>query len=78
MRPSERTADLVTDAFRALARRHMPMIRAQARRMVGDPHLADDLTQSVLLALLHKADRLPVDAPLAPHSDHREQGELGF
>lgn len=51
-------------AFAALVQRHGPMVRAVCRRIVRDPHTADDAFQAVFLVLARKggsvrqADRL--------------------
>ncbi len=43
------------DAFRQLVQRHGPLIYGAALRRVRDPHLADDIMQAVLIAMLLKA-----------------------
>jgi len=42
-------------AFAELARRHVDFIYSAALRMVCDPHLAEDVTQCVFLALAKNA-----------------------
>jgi RNA polymerase sigma factor (sigma-70 family) len=42
-------------AFEALVRRHGPMVLGVCRRIVRDPHLADDAFQAVWLVLARKA-----------------------
>src|SRR3954469_19196279 len=42
-------------AFRALVERHLPVVYSAARRMVGDPHLAEEVAQMVFTTLAQKA-----------------------
>src|SRR3954462_10837713 len=42
-------------AFRALDERHLPVVYSAARRMVGDPHLAEEVAQTVFTTLAQKA-----------------------
>ncbi|HSV13162.1 MAG TPA: sigma-70 family RNA polymerase sigma factor, partial [Tepidisphaeraceae bacterium] len=51
-------------ALGEIARRHAAMVYAIARRLVGDPHLADDVTQAVFILLLQKAGNLRNEAHL--------------
>src|SRR5688500_237791 len=45
-------------AFEQLVRKYINFVYATARRHVGDPHLADDVTQAVFVILTAKARRL--------------------
>jgi len=46
-------------AFQELVRRHARLVYGSARQRVGDAHAAEDITQSVFLALAIKAHTLP-------------------
>jgi uncharacterized protein (TIGR03435 family) len=46
------------EAFRGLVDRHLPMVYATARRMVGDAQLAEDLAQAAFMILAQKAASL--------------------
>src|SRR5262249_50666533 len=45
-------------AFAALVGRHGPMVRSACRRVLNDPHAADDAFQATFLTLARKAGRL--------------------
>ncbi len=52
-------------AFAALVDRHGSMVLGVCRRVVRDPHLADDAFQAVFLVLARKAGRIEVGPSLA-------------
>jgi RNA polymerase sigma-70 factor (ECF subfamily) len=54
-----------SSAFTDLVRRHLALVHSSASRRVGDPHLAEDITQAVFLILSHKAPSIPRDQPLS-------------
>lgn len=45
-------------AFQSLVQRHLDLVYATALRQLGDPALAEEVSQNVFLALAHKAPRL--------------------
>src|SRR5215472_10056271 len=45
-------------AFSELVRRYIDFVYSAALRLVGNPHLAEDVSQKVFLALARNADRL--------------------
>src|ERR1051326_7111358 len=57
-------------AIAELVRRHVDFVYSAARRMVRDPHLAEDVTQGVFLALSQSAARL-ADHPVLSGWLHR-------
>ncbi len=50
-------------AWRALYQRALPAVWRQAYALVGDAHLAEDISSETMLALLKNVDRLHSDAP---------------
>ena len=50
-------------AWRALYQRALPAVWRQAYALVGDIHVAEDITSETMLALLKNIDRLQTDAP---------------
>lgn len=53
-------------AFDDLVRRYEPLVHAAALRQVSDPHLAQDIAQSTLVTLMHKAGKIRRSQPLGP------------
>jgi RNA polymerase sigma-70 factor (ECF subfamily) len=51
------------EAWRALYQRALPAVWRQAYALVGDVHVAEDVTSETMLALLKNIDRLDSDAP---------------
>jgi RNA polymerase sigma-70 factor (ECF subfamily) len=51
------------EAWRALYQRALPAVWRQAYALVGDVHVAEDITSETMLALLKNIDRLDADAP---------------
>jgi RNA polymerase sigma factor (sigma-70 family) len=64
---AERCSDA---AFAELVRRHIDLVHSAARRMVGDTHLAEDVTQATFLALSKNAAQL-TDRPVLAGWLHR-------
>ena len=52
-------------AFAELVRRHIDFVHSAARRMAGDAHVAEDVTQGVFVALAKNASQLAGRAVLA-------------
>ncbi len=53
------------DAFRTLVHRHLDLVHSVARRQLDDPHLAEDVVQTVFADLARKAGSLPAEVVLA-------------
>src|SRR5689334_16163876 len=51
-------------AFAELVHRHVDLVYTAARRQVRDPHLAQDVSQTVFLALLRKAASMKANVVL--------------
>lgn len=57
--------DRAEAAFRQMVNRHLNLVFATARRIVGDPQLAEEVAQGVFVLLARKAGELQKDQPLA-------------
>jgi RNA polymerase sigma factor (sigma-70 family) len=53
------------DAFRRMVNRHLNLVFATARRILGDPQLAEEIAQGVFLLLARKAGDIGNQQPLA-------------
>lgn len=71
------------EAFRQLVRRHLAMVFATARRILGDSHQAEEIAQTVFLLLADKVGTIGSDQHLAGwlyraashHAMHRRRSE---
>src|SRR2546422_1076526 len=53
------------DAFRSIVDRHVNLVYSTARRLVSNPHEAEEVTQTVFILLAHKARSLSKESVLA-------------
>lgn len=60
----ERRDEVSELAFAVLVERHGPMLLGVCRRIVGDPHDADDAFQATFLVLARRARSIRVDRSL--------------
>jgi len=61
-----RDGDVTEAAFAALVERHGPMVLGLCRRILGDPHEAQDAFQATFLVLARKAETVTVEGSLGP------------
>lgn len=54
------------DAFAVLLDRHSSLVYGACRRVLRDPHAADDVFQATFLVLVKKAESLRLEQPLGP------------
>lgn len=64
---AERRSDA---AFAELVRRHIDLVHSAARRMVGDAHLTEEVTQATFLALAKSTMQI-TDRPVLAYWLHR-------
>src|SRR2546427_12996133 len=53
------------DAFRSIVDRHVNLVYSTARRLVSNPHEAEEVTQTVFILLARKARSLSKETVLA-------------
>jgi len=63
------------DAFRQMVNRHLNLVFATARRIVGDPHLAEEVSQGVFVLLARKAGEIRSNQPLAGWLYHTSRNQ---